>query len=33
MLMEIDGDVLTFNTIDQRGSVIDSGTVPRRKSS
>jgi hypothetical protein len=31
MLMEVDGDVLTFNTIDQQGSVIDSGTVARRK--
>jgi Calcineurin-like phosphoesterase len=31
MLMEVDGDVLTFNAIDQQGSVIDSGTVTRRK--
>jgi hypothetical protein len=31
MLMEIDGDVLTFNTIDDKGAVIDSGTLNRRK--
>jgi hypothetical protein len=31
MLMEIDGDLLTFNTIDVSGSVIDSGTITRRK--
>jgi len=31
MLMEIDGDVLTFNTIGLKGTVIDSGTIPRRK--
>jgi len=31
MLMEIDGDVLTFNAINDRGAVIDSGLVHRRK--
>jgi len=31
MLMEIDGDLLTFNTIGRAGNVIDSGTVQRRK--
>ena len=31
MLMEIDGDNMTFNTIDMAGNVIDSGTVTRRK--
>jgi predicted MPP superfamily phosphohydrolase len=31
MLMEIDGDNLTFNTIDMKGNVIDSGLVARRK--
>jgi len=31
MLMEVDGDVLTFNTISLNGKVIDSGTVERRK--
>jgi len=31
ILMEIDGDTLTFNTIDMQGNVIDSGTVTRRK--
>jgi predicted MPP superfamily phosphohydrolase len=31
MLMEIDGDNLTFNTIDLAGNVIDSGTITRRK--
>jgi 3',5'-cyclic AMP phosphodiesterase CpdA len=31
MLMEIDGDTLTFNTIGLKGTVIDSGTVERRK--
>ena len=30
-LMEIDGDHLTFNAIDMRGNVIDSGTITRRK--
>ena len=29
--MEVDGDVLTFNTISLNGKVIDSGTVERRK--
>jgi hypothetical protein len=29
--MEIDGDNLTFNTIDMQGNVIDSGLVARRK--
>jgi len=31
MLMEIDGDVLTFNTIARSGAVIDSGVISRRK--
>jgi len=31
MLMEIGGDTLTFNTINRRGTVIDSGTFERRK--
>jgi 3',5'-cyclic AMP phosphodiesterase CpdA len=31
MLMEIDGDTMTFNTIDMAGTVIDSGMVTRRK--
>ena len=31
MLMEIDGDNMTFNTIDMAGNVIDSGTITRRK--
>jgi 3',5'-cyclic AMP phosphodiesterase CpdA len=31
MLMEIDGDTLTFNTISRTGSVVDSGIVSRRK--
>jgi hypothetical protein len=31
MLMEIDGDDLTFNTINMAGNVIDSGTITRRK--
>ena len=31
MLMEIDGDTLTFNTISRQGAVIDSGVIPRRK--
>jgi 3',5'-cyclic AMP phosphodiesterase CpdA len=31
ILMEIDGDTLTFNAIDMQGNVIDSGTISRRK--
>ena len=31
ILMEIDGDVLTFNTIGLTGQVIDSGVIQRRK--
>ena len=31
MLMEIDGDTLTYNTITGSGSLIDSGTFQRRK--
>jgi hypothetical protein len=31
MLMEIDGDLMTFNTISRTGAVIDSGTWTRRK--
>jgi predicted MPP superfamily phosphohydrolase len=31
MLMEIDGDNLTFNTINRKGAVIDSGLIVRRK--
>ena len=31
MLMEIEGDNCTFNTIDMEGNVIDSGTITRRK--
>ena len=31
MLMEVDGDNLTFNTINKAGAVIDSGVITRRK--
>ena len=31
ILMEVDGDTLTFNTIGLQGTVIDSGTIQRRK--
>jgi predicted phosphodiesterase len=31
MLMEVDGDNLTFNTINRSGSVIDAGVIARRK--
>jgi 3',5'-cyclic AMP phosphodiesterase CpdA len=31
MLMEVDGDTLTFNAINVRGAVFDSGVVRRRK--
>jgi 3',5'-cyclic AMP phosphodiesterase CpdA len=31
MLMEVDGDNLTFNTINREGTVIDSGVIARRK--
>ena len=31
VLIEIDGDHLTFNAIDMQGNVIDSGTITRRK--
>jgi hypothetical protein len=31
MLMEVDGDNLTFNAIDMRGNVIDSGLIVPRK--
>jgi predicted MPP superfamily phosphohydrolase len=31
MLMEVDGDNLTFNAINREGSIIDSGVIPRRK--
>jgi hypothetical protein len=31
MLMEVDGDNLTFNAINLRGAVIDSGLIVRRK--
>jgi calcineurin-like phosphoesterase family protein len=31
ILMEVDGDTLTFNTINRGGSVIDSGVIARRK--
>jgi 3',5'-cyclic AMP phosphodiesterase CpdA len=31
ILMEIDGDTLTFNTISRTGAVIDSGIISRRK--
>ena len=31
MLMEIDGDTLTFNAINRAGAVIDSGVLTRRK--
>ena len=31
MLMEIDGDTLTFNAINMQGNVIDSGTISRRQ--
>lgn len=33
MLVEIDGDTLTFNAINIEGNVIDSGTITRRKAS
>jgi predicted MPP superfamily phosphohydrolase len=32
MLMEIDGDELTFVAISRKGQIIDSGTITRRKS-
>jgi hypothetical protein len=31
MLMEVDGDNLTFNTITKNGAIIDSGVIARRK--
>jgi 3',5'-cyclic AMP phosphodiesterase CpdA len=31
MLMEVDGDTLTYNAINRQGAVIDSGVVARRK--
>jgi hypothetical protein len=31
MLMEVDGDNLTFNAINRKGAVIDSGLIVRRK--
>src|SRR5436190_3861690 len=31
MLMEVDGDQLTFNTINRNGTIIDSGVIQRRK--
>jgi hypothetical protein len=31
MLMEVDGDNLTFNAINRKGAVIDSGVIARRK--
>lgn len=31
ILMEVDGDVLTFNTITRTGAIIDSGVVHRRQ--
>ena len=31
MLMEVDGDNLTFNAINRQGTVFDSGVIPRRK--
>jgi predicted MPP superfamily phosphohydrolase len=31
MLMEVDGDNLTFNAITRQGTVFDSGVIPRRK--
>ena len=31
MLMEVDGDNLTFNAINQTGAIIDSGVIARRK--
>ena len=31
MLMEIDGDNMTFNAVDMAGNVIDSGLITRRK--
>jgi predicted MPP superfamily phosphohydrolase len=33
MLMEIDGDQLTFITISRKGQIIDSGVIQRRKTS
>jgi 3',5'-cyclic AMP phosphodiesterase CpdA len=31
VLMEVDGDNLTFNAISRQGTVVDSGVIPRRK--
>ncbi len=31
MLMEVDGDTLTYNAINREGAIIDSGVVARRK--
>jgi 3',5'-cyclic AMP phosphodiesterase CpdA len=31
MLMEIDGDTLTFNAISRTGAIVDSGVIVRRK--
>jgi len=31
MLMEVDGDNLTFNAINQKGAIIDSGVITRHK--
>jgi 3',5'-cyclic AMP phosphodiesterase CpdA len=31
MLMEIEGDQLAFETISRKGSIVDSGTIERRK--
>jgi len=31
MLMEVDGDTLTFNAINLKGAVVDSGMIARRK--
>jgi predicted phosphodiesterase len=31
MLMEVDGDTLTYNAINRQGAIIDSGVVTRRK--
>jgi hypothetical protein len=31
ILMEIDGDTLTFNSINDKGQVFDSGVITRKK--
>jgi hypothetical protein len=31
MVVNIDGDRLTFHAISRRGTIVDSGTIERRK--